>query len=86
MLQDNICTKGITTTAGSSILENYVPPYDAHVVSKLQESGAVLMGKTNMDEFGMGSSTEKSAFKVNKGSSWVGGVCDGDICPRSLGC
>jgi aspartyl-tRNA(Asn)/glutamyl-tRNA(Gln) amidotransferase subunit A len=68
-IKDVICTLGITTTCGSRILENFVPPFDATVVTKLGAAGAVFLGKTNTDEFAMGSSTEHSAF-FTTGNPW----------------
>lgn len=95
-VKDNICTEQFRTTAGSRILENYRPVEDAEVVAKLRRAGAVVFGKTNLDEFGMGASTEHSHFGptlhpvdsnlVPGGSSGGSAVCvAADICPAALG-
>ncbi|MCX5745245.1 MAG: Asp-tRNA(Asn)/Glu-tRNA(Gln) amidotransferase subunit GatA [Proteobacteria bacterium] len=95
-LKDMIVTKGVATTAGSKILEHYVPPYDATVVDKLRAAGAIILGKVNCDEFGMGSSTERSAFKKTRNpwdpSRVPGGSSGGSaaavsaaLCTASLG-
>ncbi len=95
-LKDNMCVTGVKTTCASRILENFVPPYDAGVVEKLKSADAVLIGKTNLDEFAMGSSTENSAFQVTR-NPWnvehtVGGSSGGSaaavaarMVPWSLG-
>ena len=84
--QDTICTRGLGTTAGSRLLAEYTPPYDATAVARLRDAGAILLGKTVCDAFAMGSTTENNAWQVSHFrthllfvSDWIYHQCQGRI-------
>ncbi len=95
-IKDVLCTRGVKTTCGSRMLENYIPPFDAHVIRRLNSDNAVMVGKLNMDEFAMGSTTEHSAYHVTKNpwdtscipggsSGGSGAAVAADLCIAALG-
>ncbi len=73
--KDIFCTRGVRTSCGSRMLDNFVAPYDAHIVEKLDASGMVILGKTNMDEFAMGSSNETSFYGAVRNPWGLASVC-----------